>query len=241
MFVTRQKIEAIKLNETDEVLFSGLFLPYHGANKNYPIVRHGKLALIPKEKIPWSTPSGETSMQDLYLAEVTSWGGNSGSPVFVRLSGAREQGGLMGGVQYYLLGVMQGYFNSERPATLDTAAITDTAHLDLKLSENSGIAAIVPAEKILEIIRQPRVKAYVSIIKGNSYTKDGKLIEAESSFKDAIDILRKSDPGHPLLQEALKEYAAMLQTAGRFPEANFQLRQSNATNETSHVPDDQLR
>src|SRR5208283_486528 len=99
MFVTQSKIQSMKLNETDEVLFSGLFLPYHGAKRNYPIVRHGKLALIPKEKIPWSNPAGGNTMQDLYLADITSWGGNSGSPVFVRLSGAREQGGLMAGIQ----------------------------------------------------------------------------------------------------------------------------------------------
>jgi hypothetical protein len=241
IFVTQSKIQDLKLNETDEVLFTGLFLPYHGANKNYPIVRHGKLALIPKEKIPWTNPAGENSMQDLYLADVTSWGGNSGSPVFVRLSGAREQGGLMAGVQYFLLGVMQGYFNSDRPASLDTASITDTAHLDIKLSDNSGIAAIVPAQKIMDIIGQPKIRAYISIVKGMAYSQAGKPTEAESSFKDAIDILRKNNPGYPLLKEALKRYAAFLQSAGRFPDANFQLRLANAVNETSKVPDDQLR
>jgi hypothetical protein len=241
MFVTPTKIQAMKLNETDEVLFSGLFLPYHGANKNYPIVRHGKLALIPKEKIPWSTPNGSNSMQDLYLADITSWGGNSGSPVFIRLSGALEQGGIISGVQYLLLGVMQGYFNSDRPASLDTAAITDTAHLNIELTDNSGIAAIVPADKIIDIVGQPRITAYISIIKANAYAKSGKLSEAESSFKDAIDMLRKNDPEHPLLREALREYAALLQNAGRFPEANFLLRQANQVNNTLHTPNDQLR
>ena len=67
--VTKAKIQSLMLNETDEVLFSGLFLPYSGAKKNYPIVRHGKIALMPEEKIPWLTISGQTSMQDLYLAE----------------------------------------------------------------------------------------------------------------------------------------------------------------------------
>jgi hypothetical protein len=241
IFVTKSKIQDLKLNETDEVLFSGLFLPYHGANKNYPIVRHGKLALIPKEKIPWSNPSGGNSMQDLYLADITSWGGNSGSPVFVRLSGAREQGSLMVGIQYLLLGLMQGYFNSDMPATFDTAAITNTAHFDLRLSENSGIAAIVPAEKIIDILGQPRIKAYISIVKGMSYGKAGKLPEAESSFKDAIDTLIKNDPSHPLLKEAYKDYSMFLQSAGRFSEANFQIRLSNTINEFSRTPDDQLR
>lgn len=241
MFVTQSTIEVMKLNETDEVLFSGLFLPYHGANKNYPIVRHGRLALIPKERIPWSISSGGYLMQDLYLAEITSWGGNSGSPVFVRLSGTREPGGTLFGVQYLLLGVMQGYFNSERPATLDTAAITDTAHFDLKFSENSGIAAIVPAQKILDIIAQPRMKAYVSAIKAISLGKAGRAAEADSSFKEAISTLRETDPEHPLLKEILMEYIDYLRNAGRFPEANFQQRSANLIDKISTTPDDLLR
>jgi len=180
-------------------------------------------------------------MQDLYLADITSWGGNSGSPVFVRRSGAQEQGGLMASVQYLLLGVMQGYFNSDRPASLDTAAITDTAHLDIKLSDNSGIAAVVPAQKIMEILGQNRITAYISLIKGMSYSKEGKLPEAESSFKNAIDTLRKSDPGHPLLREAFRDYANFLQSMGRFTEANFQMRLANLVNETSKRTDNQLR
>lgn len=240
-FVTESKIQDLKLNETDEVLFSGLFLPYHGAKKNYPIVRHGRLALMPKEKIPWTGPNGENSLQDLYLAEITSWGGNSGSPVFVRLSGAREQGGLMSGVQYLLLGVMMGYFNSERPATLDTAATTDTAHLDVKLSDNSGIAAIVPAGKINEIIKQPRIRAYVAAVKAMKLAHTGKATEAETSFKESIETLRISDPEHPLLREVILQYATFLQNLGRYPEANFQIRLAKSINKTSTISDDQLR
>ncbi len=239
--VTKAKIQSLMLNETDDVLFSGLFLPYHGAKKNYPIVRHGKIALIPEERIPWSSYPGQQSMQDLYLAEVTSWGGNSGSPVFVRLSGAREQGGLYAGVQYLLLGVMQGYFNSERLAALDTSAVTDTAHFEVKLSDNSGIAAIVPAEKILETMAQPRVKGTVAIFRGIVFSKAGRSADAEASFKQAIEVLRTSDPGHRLLRTALIFYAQVLRDAGRSAEASFQLRLASGMNQVSNVPDDQLR
>jgi hypothetical protein len=240
IFVSESKIHELHLNETDEVLFSGLFLSYHGAQRNYPIVRHGKLALIPKEKIPWSKTADRTSMQDLYLAEVTSWGGNSGSPVFVRLAGVREEGSL-GGVRYLLLGVMQGYFNAERQAALDTAAVTDTSHQDVKLSDNSGIAAIVPAEKITEIIAQPRVKAYVALIEAMSHAKAGNPSEAETSFKKGIEIFQTSDPDHPLLREAFMRYAEFLRTQGRQREADFRMRMGNGINKTNTVQDDQLR
>lgn len=241
ILVTQEAIHSFKLNETDDVLFSGLFLPYHGANRNYPIVRHGKLALIPQEKIPWSTPERQDLPLELYLAEVTSWSGNSGSPVFVRLSGAREEGGAMAGIRYLLLGVMMGYFNSDRPAALDTAAINETAHLQVNLSDNSGIAAVVPAQKILDIISQPRIKAYASLIKAVSHAKAGRVKEAEASFKDAIDVLRSSDPNHPLLNQATLQYAQFLRENGRYPEANFQTKMANSIGRVSDVPDDQLR
>jgi hypothetical protein len=241
MAVTRAKIHSLMLNETDEVLFSGLFLPYSGAKRNYPIVRHGRIALIPEEKIPWSTASGETSMQDLYLAELTSWGGNSGSPVFVRLSGVREQGGIMAGVQYHLLGIMQGYFNSDRPATLDTSQVTETAHVEVKLSDNSGIAAVVPAEKILDVLAQPRVRGWAALIRGATLEKAGKTADAEASFKQAIDVLRAADPGHPLLKQAILQYAQFLRESGRNAEAGFQFRLANAMNATSRTPDAMLR
>ena len=241
MCVTKATIQNLRLNETDEVLFSGLFLPYHGASKNYPIVRHGKLALIPEEKISWSSGPGGNSMQDLYLAEIASWGGNSGSPVFVRLSGTREQGNSIGGVQYFLLGVMQGYFNSDRPAGPDTASITVTAHSDVRMSDNSGIAAVVPAEKILDILGQPRIKAFVTIIKALSNAKAGNASQAESSFRESIEMLRTSDPNHPLLREALTDYASFLRKQGHYPEADFQMRLADAMNKVNNVPDDQLR
>lgn len=243
-FVTEQTLQNMRINENDEVLFSGLFLPYHGANKNYPIVRHGKLALIPKERIPWvENPENgsKSTAQDLYLAEITSWGGNSGSPVFVRLSGTRESGGLLTNVQYLLLGVMHGYFNASRQAALDTSAVTDTAHQEVQLTDNSGIAAIVPAQKIADIIDQPRTKAYISLIRGMSFAKAGRTAEAEAAFKIAVEILRTSDPNHPLLKEALITYSRFLRNLGRFPEANFQSRMADSMKTTQNIPDDQLR
>jgi hypothetical protein len=77
--------------------------PYQGVRRNFPIVRHGKLAMISDEPIPWS--DGVT--EDLYLADLMSFGGNSGSPVLLRLGGVSETGAISG-YRYVLLGVMQG-------------------------------------------------------------------------------------------------------------------------------------
>src|ERR1700691_5636914 len=103
LFVTKEMIEKERVNDTDEIVFAGLFAPYQGVRRNFPIVRHGKLAMISDEPIPWS--DGVT--EDLYLADLMSFGGNSCSPVFLRLGGVSETGAISG-YRYVLLGVMQG-------------------------------------------------------------------------------------------------------------------------------------
>jgi hypothetical protein len=223
MFATKKLIDDLKINENDEILFTGLFASYTGSTKNFPIVRHGKLALIPQERIPFNG-----TLEDLYLGEVTSWGGNSGSPVFVRLTGTRETGDMMTGIQYFLLGVMQGYFNSgDVSVSFDTAAATDTAHIDLGIPNNSGIAAIVPAAKISRILSQPRVKAYVSLVRAGSLSQAKRAADAESWYKNAITILRDDPKSAPLLKSAFQLYANFLESQGRFPEAHFQQQLSN--------------
>jgi hypothetical protein len=92
---TKDVFKELKINENDEVLFTGLFAPYRGLRRNFPIVRHGKLALVTDERIPID-PRNPDLTEELILAEVTSFGGNSGSPVFLRVGGIRESGPNLG-------------------------------------------------------------------------------------------------------------------------------------------------
>jgi hypothetical protein len=52
---------------------------YYGIKRNYPLIRRGSLALLTGEYI--ETPSGR---QQVFIAELQSWPGNSGSPVFLQ-------------------------------------------------------------------------------------------------------------------------------------------------------------
>lgn len=167
LFATKEIIRKERVDENDEVLFAGLFAWYPGAKKNYPIVRHGKLSLLPEERIPTDQRHPDVT-EDLILAEITSFGGNSGSPVFLRLGGIREtnKGPLVGGYQYYLLGVMKGFFPEAQPFVAEVKEIKGAAR------QNSGIAAVVPAEKILRILETPRAKAHVEeLVRRNSKAK----------------------------------------------------------------------
>jgi tetratricopeptide (TPR) repeat protein len=215
-FLSDRSAKEISLNENDEVLFSGLFEAYPGTNKNYPIIRHGRLALVPEEKISVRLSPTVTLSEDIYLAEITSFGGNSGSPVFLRIPPLRETTTtrMQTSYDYRLLGVMQGFFNVPEAMDIQLSQIHGVGQA------NSGIAAIVPAQKILDILQSPRARAQTEFSIANTYARDGKLQEAAPAYKEALDLMsRVLDPEHPTLAYIMAAYASVLQKLGRNVEA----------------------
>jgi len=215
IFANKETFKTQRINENDDVLFTGLYASYPGTKRNFPIVRHGKLALVTDERIPIDKHNpGKT--EELLIAEVTSFGGNSGSPVFVRVGGIREGGPPMTGYSYYLLGVMQGFFTEGEDILFDiTASLHGTA------SQNSGLAAVIPAEKIREILGSPRAKAITDGIIANGLLQDGKYPEAEELYKHALTQIESSEGlYHPDLINVLQGYAQLLKRVGRAQEAS---------------------
>ena len=142
MIITKEAFKELKIREGSDVFFTGLFAPYMGSDRNYPIVRFGRVALVTDEKIEW-----QKKLMDLYLIEAGSYGGNSGSPVFFYLGSDREPGSLIVGAPIIkLAGVMQGTF-------LDAHEIKviETKEIPIAFS-NMGIAAVVPGYKLHEIL-----------------------------------------------------------------------------------------
>lgn len=196
-FATKSIVSEKHVNENDEVLFSGLSTIFPGFKKNYPIVRHGHLALLPSEDISVDRDRPDKKTK-IYMAEVTSFGGNSGSPVFLRLGGVRESVGVtFEGFNYYLLGIMSAYYP------------------DIETQYNSGIALIVPVDKINDILSSDLVKAFFANVIASDKTTNGDLKAAEAKFKESIDILERQAPESSLLVETLEAYANMLQIAKR--------------------------
>jgi len=66
----------------DETVTVGRYIKHAGKNYNYPIARHGNIAMLPFEKVIQSDRGGRE--QESFLVETHSVGGMSGSPVFVR-------------------------------------------------------------------------------------------------------------------------------------------------------------
>ena len=148
MITTKEAFKELKIREGSDVFFTGLFTPYMGSERNYPIVRFGRVALVTDEKIEW-----QGKLMDLYLIEAGSYGGNSGSPVFFYLGSDREPGSLMVGSPIIkLAGVMQGTF-----LDVHEIKVVETKEVPIAFS-NMGIAAVVPGYKLHEILFSDELK-----------------------------------------------------------------------------------
>jgi len=155
MFINHATLEVQNIGIGDEVFIPGLFTKVTETTRNIPIVRTGTIAMIPGERIPFGD-----DFIDAYLIESRSIGGLSGSPVFVRQTVAMETSSspmivagrrpdrVMHGVggQIYLLGSMIGHWDVPEGFSPTQAEAV-----------NMGIAPVVPASKILEIIFQPEL------------------------------------------------------------------------------------
>src|ERR1700676_962412 len=116
LFATRDVVTTQGIAEGDSILFAGYFYQFPGLRKFQPIIREGILAMMPDEKL-------DTTLKKpghLYLGDVHVFGGNSGSPLFVNLSGMRN-GSLLLGTQYRLLGVVSGFYHEDSNLNLTVA------------------------------------------------------------------------------------------------------------------------
>jgi hypothetical protein len=153
--LSREQLAEHEVGEGDDVVFSGLFSRFRGTTRNLPIVRFGRVALMPQENDPIplriEDDSGYVVFERIfpaYLAEVYSRGGHSGSPAFLvfpphrkptEVAGVSGSGhvGIMG-----LIGLVVAHFDSEL-RDVDEA--------------NSGIAVLTPSWHILDMLEREEI------------------------------------------------------------------------------------
>jgi len=146
---TKELFESNEIKVGDDIFFTGLFTAHFGKNRNHPIVRFGKVALITDEKVEW-----EGELMDLYLVELQSFGGNSGSPVFFYLNPTRKAGTIVLGPSKILLaGIMKGSFLSGSKVR---TILTDNVPVSF---DNIGIAAVIPAYKLYDILFSDKLES----------------------------------------------------------------------------------
>jgi hypothetical protein len=117
------------LIEGKEVIFIGLFENYPGHDRNYPLTRFGRIALLTNELLPGVKPW--LGLSNYYLVECQAYPGMSGSPVFVPFEYEGEE-------NLYLVGIMAGYYYEDEP-------------LERKFT-HYRISQVIPALRLAEIL-----------------------------------------------------------------------------------------
>jgi hypothetical protein len=158
MLVTADDFKNLNIGVGTDMFFTGMFTSFLGEKRSYPIVRFGKLAMIPDEKINFGPLPAEG-----YLMEAFSFGGNSGSPVFFYPSADNTPGALtLGPRPIKIAGVMRGFFGDFEPVQLlqTQTGVQAQPGAPIPVSNgNSGIAFVVPARFISEILHLPELES----------------------------------------------------------------------------------
>lgn len=159
MIPAKDSFADLHIGEGSDVFFTGLFASYYGVRRNNPIARFGRVAMLPEDCIDWTSPQGPPECAQLYLLEVQSWGGNSGSPVFFYMGSDRIPGSLVvGPPEIKLAGVMRGFFN----ANPDIHIVEMPTSKGILILPNSGIAAVTPSYLLREILYSDELKRFRS-------------------------------------------------------------------------------
>ena len=153
VLVDDEKITRYAIAPGDDVFLTGLFVNHLGRDRNLPIVRCGNLAAMPEELV-----ATEVGPMEAFLIEARSIGGLSGSPCFVSLGQYRLIGRELqpqDQLAIFLLGMVHGHWDAARG---------DVVPADAGDQEtiNKGIAIVIPAQHIIETIRQEAFAAEVA-------------------------------------------------------------------------------
>ncbi|MEK7601482.1 MAG: hypothetical protein AAB480_03060 [Patescibacteria group bacterium] len=163
LFLKPENIEKGDVQVANEAVIVGLFSQHHGKFANLPIVRVGNIALLTTDKNEKVAVKWHNAEIDAHLIEARSIGGLSGSPVFFKepyfkLTGTGTS--LGGGTRLFLAGLIHGHWSVD-------SAKSDSADIDASEDQskiNTGIAIIIPAEKILEVLMHPELVAHRNFI-----------------------------------------------------------------------------
>ncbi|WP_375787760.1 hypothetical protein ACE10Z_09935 [Bradyrhizobium sp. Pha-3] len=133
-----------------QISIIGLFRSHFGQKRNVPIVRVGNISMLPGE--PVSTLAGDIKA---YLIEARSVGGLSGSPVFAHADQGFEFSNALSKrtvclQPMALLGMVHGHFDVKN---LNEDVVTEEDRL--RDGVHTGIAIVIPVEKIVETINHP--------------------------------------------------------------------------------------
>lgn len=174
-FVTHSLVEIEDIGIGDDTVMIGRFINHEGKQKNSPAVRFGNIAMMAKDKI--KRPDGFE--QESFLVETRSLPGYSGSAVLlyspcamndmsVRRYGVEKASvnPMSGGGQEKFDRDFQVSFSAKGPYLLgiDWCHLPSRTHVlnrdgsktGMVVDENTGMAGVIPAWKIIEVLYSER-------------------------------------------------------------------------------------
>ena len=165
-FATDKVIHEESIGIGDDVFAIGLFTKKSGNQRNTPIMRTGIIASMPEEPLETGEDDELPGTCNVYLVELRSIGGISGSPVFVYLDFWRlgpnmfesriDLGGLTIRRNMYLLGLIRGHWNLERRGVAHDHVPPATEDEEVE-NLNTGIAMVTPIQDVLSVINGPEM------------------------------------------------------------------------------------
>jgi hypothetical protein len=197
-----EKRTTLGIGVGDEVFMVGLFSYVKGKSQSTPIVRVGNIAMFPNERVQVKTPKNQTLEVDGFLVEARSIGAGSGSPVFARQT-------------IYILNSFHKWGTNIFEPVCGTAfslnliglvcahwQITPSEIIDVEPTQNVnvGIAVVIPAQKILDILYGPELKdmrrKVIEAEKAKDHksaaTMDSGFVEAPFTQQDFEQALKKA-------------------------------------------------
>jgi hypothetical protein len=146
LILTEEFLNAHEVGVGDEVVMIGRFRVQAGKKKNLPAAMFGYISMMPDPDEPIYNGAIDAD-EESCLVEMRSISGFSGSPVLLWIPpmSKRVSGTTLAYGYWRLLGVCWGYINVPEIAK-------DTSGYQYQLLLNSAMAAVVPIEKVMDII-----------------------------------------------------------------------------------------
>jgi hypothetical protein len=169
MLLSEQEARSLGVGPGDRLLSVGQFQPHPERSGPRPVISHGSVYMMPQLVATRVLGPDSAPMEiEGYLAEWRAWGGGAGSPVFRR----SPQGDTV------FLGMVHSHVHAEALRAMGEAL------LDGQPGEEFGIAVVVPAQRIREVLEAG------PIAEAREQTAETRLIEKIKRERDeAIDAL----------------------------------------------------
>jgi hypothetical protein len=187
--------------EGTEVLYVAMTVQIHGLDRNYPILRTGRVALVAGERI-----NGQYGLADYLVIDCQSFKGNSGAPVWASYDwepsateiGFAEKDSIQPNKLAYLYGVLVGAW----PEAQEVYRTRRDGKTVIEEYHNLGISLVTPVQKIIDIIESKGVQKIMEKDKLDiealpvplsAATIQGDLIEVPDITKQEFErVLRKA-------------------------------------------------